>query len=150
MIYYEDMQVGERSSVGEYPVTKEEIIEFGKRWDQSPYHVDEELARDSIFGGLVAPGAFIMAIQTCLLHRHEVVEGEKTAALGRLGTDELRFRVPVRPGDRISLEIECIHKRESQSKPDRGVVTHAIALKNQKDEVVMTLKDTILVAKRLA
>lgn len=58
------------------------------------------------------------------------------------------FPNPVRPGDRISLEMECIEKRESRSKPDRGIIRQSIILCNQNGEPVLTLKDTILVAKR--
>lgn len=144
MIYFEDFEIGQQTTVGEYLVKKEEILEFGKRWDQAPYHIDEKAAESSIFGGLVAPGAFIMAIQTWLLHRQE----DDTAALGRLGSEELRFPNPVRPGDRISLIMECVETRESQSKPDRGIITHSITLVNQNDEPVLSLKDAILVAKK--
>jgi acyl dehydratase len=144
MIYFEDFQVGKRTTVGEYVITREEILEFGRRWDQAPFHIDEEAARDSLFGGLVAPGAHIMAIQTCLLHQQE----EETAALGRLGTDDMRFPNPARPGDRISLTMECVDKRESQSKPDMGIAINSITLNNQNGEPVLTSKDTILVAKK--
>lgn len=145
MIYFEDFKIGEKTAdTDEYLVTEEEILEFGRRWDQAPYHIDKEAAQNSVFGGLVAPGAFIMAIQTWLLHRQE----DTTAALGRLGSEELRFPNPVRPGDRISLSMECVDKRESQSNPERGIVTNAISLTNQNGEPVLTLKDTILVAKK--
>ncbi|MFC2027767.1 MaoC/PaaZ C-terminal domain-containing protein [Chloroflexota bacterium] len=143
MIYFEDFEMGWTTTVGEYLVTKEEILEFGKRWDQAPYHIDEKAAESSIFGGLIAPGAFVMAIQTWLLHKQEDV----TAALGRLDSNELRFPNPVRSDDRISLTMECIDKRESQSKSDRGIITQSIMLTNQNGETVLTLKDTILVAR---
>ena len=144
MIYFEDFEIGWKTTVGEYLVTKKEILEFGKRWDPAPFHIDEEVAKASVFGGLVAPGAFIMAIQTCLIHQQE----EETAALGRLGSEELRFLNPVRPGDRISLTMKCIDKRESQSKPEMGIVTNSIILNNQNGEPVLTMKDSILVAKK--
>ncbi len=144
MNYFEDFEIGWKTTVGEYLVKKEEILEFGKRWDQAPFHIDEEAAKASVFGGLVALGAYIMAIQTCLIHKQE----EETAALGRLGSEELRFPNPVRPGDRISLTVECVGKRESQSKPDIGIVTNSIILNNQGGEPVLTLKDAILVAKK--
>ncbi len=128
-------------------VTKEEILEFGRRWDPAPFHADEKAAKSTMFGGIIAPGAFLLAIQTYLMHKYEDQMG-KSAALARLATDELRFVSPVRPGDSISFEMECVEKRESQSRPDQGIVTDAITLKNQKGEIVMTLKNTILVAKR--
>ncbi len=130
----------------DYLVTREEILEFGTRWDPAPFHADEEAARDTIFEGIVAPGAYLFAIQTCLMHKYEDRAG-RSAAFARLQTDDLCFQLPVRPGDRLKFELECIQKRESQSKQDRGIVTDAITLKNQNNEVVMTLKNTILVYK---
>ncbi len=148
MKYFEDFKVGERIiGVEDYLVTKEEILEFGRRWDPAPFHADEEAAKDTMFGGIVAPGAFLLAIQTYLMHKYEDHMG-KSAALARLATDELRFTNPVRPGDRISFELECVEKRKSQSRSDRGIVTDDITVKNQKGETVMTLKNTIMVAKR--
>ena len=147
MKYFEDFVVGQKIvGEGDYLVTKEEILEFGRRWDPAPFHADEEAAQNTIFGGIVAPGAYLLAIQTCLMHRYEDRFG-RSAAFARLETDQLRFKIPVRPGDRLSFELECVNKRESGSKPDRGIVTDAIMLKNQNGEVVMTLKNTILVYK---
>ncbi|MFO8102513.1 MAG: MaoC/PaaZ C-terminal domain-containing protein [Dehalococcoidia bacterium] len=150
MKYFEDFDVGERIVGPEsYLVTKEEILEFGRRWDPAPFHADEEAAKETMFGGIVAPGAFLLAIQTYLMHKYEDSNG-RSAALARLETDELRFLAPVRPGDILSFEMECVDKRESQGRPDCGIVTDDITLKNQNGEVVMTLKNTILVAKRPA
>ena len=148
MKYFEDFEVGQKI-VGpeDYMVTKEEILEFGRRWDPAPFHADEEAAKYTMFGGIVAPGAFLLAIQTYLMHKYEDRMG-RSAALARLATDELCFVKPVRPGDSISFEMECVEKRELQSRLDRGIITDAIMLKNQNDEIVMTLKNTILVAKR--
>lgn len=148
MKYFEDFELGQKI-VGpeDYFVTKEEILEFGRRWDPAPFHADEEAAKKTMFGGIVAPGAFLLAIQTCLMHRYEDRVG-RSAALARLETNDMRFINPVRPGDSLFFEMECVAKRESQSRPDRGIITDAITLKNQKGEIVMTLKNTILVAKR--
>jgi len=93
MLYFEDFEVGRKVRVGKYLVTREEIIEFGRRWDQAPYHIDEEAAKRSVFGGLIAPGPFVMAIQTWLLHK----QPEPAAALGRIASDDLRFPEPGAP-----------------------------------------------------
>ncbi len=148
MKYFEDFEIGQKIfGVEDYVVTKEEILEFGRRWDPAPFHADEEAAKETMFGGIVAPGAFLLAIQTCMMHQYEDRMG-KSAALARLETDEMRFHKPVRPGDRISFEMECVQKRESRSNPDCGIITDDITLKNQNSEIVMTLKNKILVAKR--
>ncbi|MFO8010370.1 MAG: MaoC/PaaZ C-terminal domain-containing protein [Dehalococcoidia bacterium] len=149
MKYWEDFVIGERR-IGrdDYLVTREEIIEFGRRWDPAPFHADEEAAKASVFGGLIAPGPYLLAIQTWLMHRYEQREGEVTAAIARVATDDLRFHQAVRPGDRISFEMECVDKRESDTRPDRGIIADSIILRNQRGEPVLTLKNTILVEKR--
>ncbi len=148
MKYFEDFRIGNKiESLDEYLVTKEEIMEFGRRWDPAPFHADEEAAKDTMFRGIVAPGAYLMAIQTLLMHKYED-KTEKSAALARLQTDQLRFLKAVRPNDRLSFELECVEKRESETRPDCGIVTDAITVKNQDGEAVMTLKNTILVAKK--
>ena len=148
MKYFEDFRIGEKiESLDEYLVTREEILEFGRRWDPAPFHADEEAAKDTMFKGIVAPGAYLMAIQTLLMHRYED-KTEKSAALARLQTDQLRFLKAVRPNDRLSFVLECVEKRESESRPDCGIVTDAITVKNQEGEAVMTLKNTIMVAKK--
>jgi acyl dehydratase len=65
-----------------------------------------------------------------------------------LGFDEVRFHEPARPGDRLNLQREWISKRESNSKPDRGIVTLHLSITNQHDQVAMSHLDTILVQRR--
>jgi acyl dehydratase len=56
MRYFEDFQVGDIFDLGSTTVTEEEIIRFARQFDPQPFHTDPVLARDSIFGGLVASG----------------------------------------------------------------------------------------------
>ena len=74
----------------------------------------------------------------------------KTNIIAGLGWNDVRFPNPVRPDDRLSATVECLTKRESRSKPDRGIVRTQISLHNQQGEVVVTYEDTIMVAKRIA
>ena len=65
----------------------------------------------------------------------------RVASLASPGMDELRWPVPVRPGDRLRLRTTTIKTRRSRSKPDRGLVfTHAAELLNTDDSVVLSLK----------
>jgi len=70
--------------------------------------------------------------------------------LAGLGWDELRFPIPVRPGDELYLELAILEKRESKSKSDRGIVRGQIHLRNQKREIVLQCVNTVLVARRPA
>ena len=70
MLYFDDLPVGYRSTVGTWLLERDEIVEFAKRWDPQPFHIDEERAADSVFGGLVASSLHLFAICTRLFFDH--------------------------------------------------------------------------------
>ncbi len=142
--YYEDYQVGENIGADTYLVDKDEMVEFARKWDPQPFHVDEEAAKASIYGGLTAPSVYTMAIASYLGSHID----PPTAALGALGFTDLEFPNPVRPGDRITLKSTVTQKRSSETKPDRGIIHYSVALTNQDNEPVYTYKIKILVAKK--
>lgn len=143
-MYFEDLADGYRTSVGEYRLERDEMIEFARRWDPYPFHTDEAAARESIFGGLTASSCHLFAICTALFHR----DPNPIAVLAMLGKDAIRFPSPARPGDRLTWSSECVESRASASKPDRGVVTLSDALCNQDGEPILTQRVTLLVARR--
>lgn len=142
--YYEDVELGERESIGAYLVEKEEIFEFARKYDPLPIHLDEELARNSFHGGIIASACLTMSISAMLLNKRE----KHIVIIAGGGWDDVRFPDPVRPGDHLTVNLECIEKRESKSKPDRGVVRYKITLMNQSEKIVLSYKTTIVVAKR--
>ncbi len=144
VLYYQDIEIGQTVHVGEYEVTKDDVVAFASKWDPQPFHIDEHAAAASIYRGLIASGSHIMAIRTWLLHHMPV----PPVILAGLGWDEVRFPNPARVGDRLSLRIEWLEKRESQTRPDRGIVHSRITVTNQDGQPVLVHKDTILVAKR--
>ena len=143
--YFEDFEPGNERFVAKYRVTREEILEFGQKWDHLPFHNDEKIAQASAYGGLVASGTHTMAIRTAILTSQKVL----TAVIASFGWDDVRFPSPVRPDDELSLRVCCIEKRESRSKPDRGIITNRVTMTNQKGETCLSMIDTLLVAKRL-
>lgn len=142
--HFEDFHVGEETTVGDYRVTVDEIVEFAKKWDPQPFHTDEKDARRSIFGGLIACGCHVVSISILLQNG----VGAKPNIIAGLGWDQLRFPSPVRPNDRLSLTVVCLEKRELRSRADQGIVRNLVTLINQKGEPVLTYQDTIIVAKR--
>jgi acyl dehydratase len=122
------------------------MIEFARLWDPQPFHLDDAVA-DELFGegGVTAPGVFIMAVRTKLLHATPDV-----AIIAAVGWDELRFHAPVRAGDTLQLRQEWLDMRVSRSKPDRGVATCRISLINQDGAEVMSHIDTTLIRRRNA
>ncbi len=144
--YFEDVVVGATVTAGPYRVTRDEMVAFARKWDPFPFHVDEAAGRDSIYGGLIASGEYTMAVKQALIHRL----GGNEALIGSMGYDELRYLGPVRPDDRLTLSMECTDKRDSRSKPDRGIVKFKVTLTNQDDEPVLSYTDIVLLAKRAA
>ncbi|MGY4233569.1 acyl dehydratase [Bradyrhizobium sp. USDA 4449] len=143
-MYFEDAAVGSIRRSGPYVVSKHEIIQFAKQYDPLPRHIDEEAASGSIFGGLTASGghtfAVFLLLRTKLQPRLHVLVG--------MGWDELRLPNAVRPGDELDLEVTVLDKRESKSKPDRGIMRDQARLRNRKGEIVLQCISNILVAKR--
>jgi acyl dehydratase len=145
MRYFEDFQPGEVIQVGSYVMQREEIIAFARQFDPQPFHVDDEAARRSIFGGIIASGWHTASICHRLL-----VDGllKVTASMGSPGLDELRWLLPVRPGDEISVRLEVLSLTPSRSKPERGSIKTRMEVRNQKNELVMTEVATVLFSRR--
>src|SRR3954454_21757980 len=136
MIYFEDLQVGAETDFGSYEVTREEVLEFARKYDPQPFHLSDEEAAKTHFGRLSASGWHTAAMVMAVIARKVV--GEEQAGLGSPGIDELRWLKPVYPGDRLHVRGEIIDKRESRSKPDIGSFRTRTTVTNQDDVPVMT------------
>jgi acyl dehydratase len=143
MLYFEDIRPGDTMRSPKYTVDQDEMVEFARRWDPVPIHVDPTVA-DAAVGGLTASGSYVLALRSRLLHELPA----KVAIVGSAGYDELRFHEPLRPGDAVHVVLEWLDSRPSSSKPDRGVVKLRISLINQRDVTVMSHLDTLIVQRR--
>src|SRR5438552_14010053 len=115
--WFEDYTVGEVFEFGDHLVTAEEIVDFARRYDPQPFHIDPVAAAQSSFGGLVASGWMSGAVLMRMMCDHFI---PPSSAMGSPGVDELRWLRPVRPGDRLKARVRVLQTRRSQSKPDRG------------------------------
>ena len=134
--WLEDYPVGAVYTGGPVEVSEQDILDFARRYDPQPMHVDKAAAASGPFGGLIASGWHTGSLMMQMLVRHFVPLGN----LASPGLDELRWLRPVRPGDRLSLRVTVESARRSRSKPDQGVVTSLVEVLNQSGEVVMSLK----------
>ena len=143
--YLEDYTAGQIYRSGWLRVEKDQIIAFAAQFDPQPYHLDEEAARKSVFGGLAASGW-----HTAALTMHLVVEGELRPADGILGVgfDELSWPRPVRPGDELHVESEVLEVRPSKSRLDRGLIRVRTTTFNQNGEPVQIYPGNLLVPRR--
>ncbi|HEV8458545.1 MAG TPA: MaoC family dehydratase [Methylomirabilota bacterium] len=135
--YFDDFKPGQAFELGSRTITRESILAFAREYDPQPFHTDEEAAKETIYGGLIASGwqtgALLMRLfWDGLLH--------ECASLGSPGIDELRWVKPVRPGDTLSLRYTVVETVPSRSKPDRGIVRSLCEMRNQDGEVVLTMK----------
>ncbi|WP_255195869.1 MaoC family dehydratase [Halorarius litoreus] len=121
-LYFEDLSVGDTFETGGYTVNKDEIVEFAEQFDPQPFHVDEEAAKDSMFGELVASGLHTLCLSVRLFVTEFVGDGG-LANMGGLGMDDLQWHEPVRPGDTLTLRIEVAERTPSESREDRGYVS---------------------------
>lgn len=146
--YFEDFAVGQvQKTSGRVRVEKEEIIAFASKFDPQPFHLDEDAARKSIFGRLVASGWHTAAMTMSLIARSEHRAAGGTVGLG---FDNLHWPIPVYPGDELRIESEVLEVRPSKSRPDRGIIKTRTRTFNQRGEVVQEVVANAMVPRRPA
>ena len=143
--YFEDFEVGHIQEYGSKTVTREEIIAFARQFDPQPMHTDEEAAKESPFGGLVASGWQTMAF--CM---RMMVDSflDDAASAGAPGVETLRWLKPVRPGDVLRVRSRILDKYPSKSRPELGLLPCRHEVLNQNDEVVMRLEAAFIILRR--
>jgi acyl dehydratase len=137
--WFEDFVPGAVYEFGDIGVSADEIVDFARRFDPQPMHLDPEAAAHGEFGGLIASGWHTAGLMMRLLVEHFL---PPNASLASPGIDELRWRKPVRPGDVLRLRVTVLEARPSRSRPDRGLLRTLVEVHNQNGEVVMSLKGT--------
>jgi acyl dehydratase len=133
--YFEDYTPGIVCEYGPVDVTESEIVAFARRYDPQVMHLDPERAAAGPFGGLIASGFLSLGLASRLYMDNYLT---KVASLGSPGLDEVRWKLPVRPGDVLRLRVRIVSATRSRSKPDRGLVRTDVELLNQDDQVAMS------------
>jgi acyl dehydratase len=143
--YFEDIQPGERIRTGSFMLTRDSIIEFARHYDPQPMHLDEEAAKATFFGRLVASGWQTLGITMRLM-----VEARPFGENPLIGIEvgEIRFKRPVLPGDRLSAEMEIVDKRPSKTWPERGILKGRTITTNQKGAEVASQLWVMLIPRR--
>jgi acyl dehydratase len=143
--WFEDYVVGTTSEHGSIRVDQDELVDFGRRLDPQPFHVDPEAAAESPYGGLIASGWHTCALIMRLFAQEYL---SPVSSLGSPGVDELRWVRPVRPGDDLVLRTTVEGARVSRTKPDRGLVHTRIELVDQRGEAVLRMTALNLIRTR--
>ena len=138
MINFEDCFVGRQWQGQTFTLVEEDIINFSKQWDPQIFHTDKELAKNSYYGGITAPSAYLFAITSKLFNNID----QYNAIRGM----ESRFNIPIPAfsGDILTFHLSCLAKRISLSKSDRGIIEFALKLINQHKKVTFDGISTVM------
>jgi acyl dehydratase len=147
VIYFEDLEVGRERSFGSYQVTREEVLEFARKYDPQPFHLSDEAAAQTHFGRLAASGWHTCAMVMAVTVQH-FMTSESQAGLGSPGIDELRWLKPVFPGDTLHVRGEVVEKTPSRSRPDLGSFRTRTTVTNQDGVPVLTMTSIVLIKRR--
>lgn len=146
MRYFEDLVIGTETYFGSYDVTREEVLEFARKYDPQPFHLSDEEAAKTHFGRIAASGWHTCAMTMAVVARH-VVDGEQEG-LGSPGIDELRWLRPVYPSDTLHVRGKIIEKTPSRSRPEIGSFRTETTVTNQDDVPVMRFTSIVLIRRR--
>lgn len=143
-LYFDDFKVGDEFVTPARTITEADVVNFaGLSGDYNPLHTDEEFGRQTIFGGRIAHGLLGLVVSTGLKQRLGISDGTVMAFLGLTWN----FKGPIRFGDTVHVRLRVAEKRET-SKPDRGIIKHAVELVNQKGEIVQDGEHLLMVRRR--
>jgi acyl dehydratase len=144
VIYFEDLEVGSETYFGSYEVTREEVLEFARKYDPQPFHLSDEAAAKTHFGRISASGWHTTAMTMAVIAKNL----SRQAGLGSPGVDELRWLKPVYPGDTLHVRGTIVEKTPSRSKPFMGSFRTETVVTNQHDVPVMRYTSIALIRKR--
>ena len=135
--YWEDLQPDQVRDLGSLTVTREEIIAFARQFDPQAFHLDDEAAKASVFGGLCASGW-----HTCSMAMRLMVTNflQQAASLGSPGLENVKWKKPVFPGDTLNLKHRIVESRPMSKRPDVGLVRTHWEMFNQHGEQVLHME----------
>ncbi len=154
-VWFEDVPLGGKVTIGSYTFTEENIIAFAKKYDPQPFHIDKEAAALSPYGGIIASGwqTALVWMKLMIAHRNAAV------AVGEVRTQEnyvspgfrdLKWLKPVRPGMTITYTNESIAKRDWKSLPQYGLLEGYNEGIDQDGTLVYSFINRVLIARKPA
>jgi acyl dehydratase len=143
-LYLDDLTEGAQYTSDTLEVTEADIKRFAREFDPQPFHLDDEAARSTLFGGLAASGWHTAAITMRLMTEGGVPIGGGLVGLG----GEISWPKPTRPGDVLHVVSVVTEIRPSKSKPGQGIVTTTSETINQAGDVVQKFVAKLVVYTR--
>ena len=148
MLYWEDLEVGTATTFGTYDVTREEVLEFARKYDPQPFHLSDDAAAKTHFGRIAASGWHTAAMTMRVIV--DALSKQPQAGLGSPGVDDLRWLRPVYPGDTLTMRGVIVDKTPSRSKPEIGTIRTQTTVTNQDGVDVMRFTSIVLMQRRPA
>ena len=142
---FEDFPPGRFGSFGPRRVTREEIIAFAREYDPQPMHLDDAAAEASMLRGLAGSGWHLGSLIMRMMFDGFI---HRTQSMGSPGVDEMRWVAPFRPGDDLMLEVDVTEARVSRSRPESGIVTFKVSVRNAAGELLADMTSPIIIRRR--
>lgn len=144
-LYFEDFHIGRTFALGPKTVSADEIVEFATEFDPQPMHLSEAAGKASILGGLSASGW-----HTSSMFMRMMIDSYLLASVseGAPGIDVMEWRKPVLAGDTLKGCSTVEAARPMRSRPHIGIVTLNHELENQRGEIVLRSRNSIMFRRR--
>jgi len=154
-MWFEDTQIGDKSTIGSYTFTEENIIAFAKKYDPQPFHLDKEAAARSIYSGLIASGWHTAAVWMKLMiayRQSRIAAGAEPAQANFVspGVREIRWLKPVRPGMTLIYVNETSAKLDWPSLPQYGLIEGRNEARDPNGILFYSFINRVLIARRPA
>ncbi len=144
-MYFEDFTIGRIFKSESIYITKSEIIDYAHKFDPQFFHLDEEAAKNSVFGTLVASGWHTASLSMRLFV--QACGNIHGGMIGR-GVEKIEWPRPTYPEDILTITCEVISTKTPKSRPDLGIVNMHNITRNQDNKPVMIADIVMFVPKK--
>lgn len=144
--YFEELEIGVvfKHEPSRTVTETDNLLFTALTLNPQPLHLDAEFAKSTQHGQILVNSIFTLGLVVGL----SVGDTTLGTTIGNLGFESTTFPDPVFIGDTVTAETEVVDKRESRSKPDRGIVTFEHRGMNQRGDIVCRSRRLALMMKQ--
>lgn len=148
-VYFEDIRKGDVLGSANITITidRDELLDYNRRYDYWPIHVDPVAAKDAGFDDVIASSGYILSLMLRLFHLNRSKHGQSDYALLGGVDQHLKIQKPVLAGDVLHFKQTVVETRPS-SKPGREIMIVKDELTNQRGEIVLSFEAVNVIATR--